>query len=55
MEKPDGSKEIRWVDPKQSIDVPPMYWHKATAGHEPAKVIEIWFGDSLTEDDIERR
>jgi len=40
----------------QSIDIPKGVWHKATnVGTEPAKVIEVWLGDYLSEDDIERR
>ena len=39
-----------------SIDIPKLCWHKATnVGNETAKVIEVWLGDKLTEDDIERR
>lgn len=39
-----------------SIDIPIRYWHKATnIGKIPAKVIEVWIGKELTEDDIERR
>lgn len=40
----------------QSIDIPKKAWHKATnVGTTPAKVIEVWLGDKLSEDDIERR
>mgnify|MGYP001158328661 CR=1 FL=1 len=40
----------------QSIDIPKGVWHKATnVGTETAKVIEVWLGDKLSEDDIERR
>lgn len=39
-----------------SIDIPKRSWHKATnVGHKPAKVIEVWMGDELIEEDIERR
>ena len=39
-----------------SIDIPVTTWHKATnVGDITAKVIEVWLGDKLTEDDIERR
>lgn len=39
-----------------SIDIPVDTWHKATnVGDIPAKVIEVWMGNNLTEDDIERR
>jgi len=46
--------KVYW--PGQSIDIPKGCWHKATnVGTEPAKVIEVWLGDILSEDDIERR
>ena len=39
-----------------SIDIPKKCWHKATnVGKYPVKVIEVWMGDTLSEDDIERR
>jgi mannose-6-phosphate isomerase-like protein (cupin superfamily) len=39
-----------------SIDIPRSCWHKATnVGKTPVKVIEVWMGDILSEDDIERR
>jgi len=39
-----------------SIDIPKLCWHKATnVGNTPVKVIEVWMGDTLSEDDIERR
>ena len=39
-----------------SIDIPKHTWHKATnVGEETAKVVEVWLGDKLTEEDIERR
>lgn len=47
------SKTYRTGD---SIDIPPNTWHKATnVGDVPAKVIEVWMGDVLSEEDIERR
>lgn len=49
-------KESRVYWAGQSIDIPKGVWHKATnVGTEPAKVIEVWLGDILSEDDIERR
>jgi len=40
----------------ESIDIPKKTWHKATnVGTETARVIEVWMGDELTEEDIERR
>ena len=39
-----------------SIDIPYTAWHKATnVGSTPVKVIEVWMGDTLSEEDIERR
>jgi len=39
-----------------SLDIPKNTWHKATnIGSETARVIEVWLGDNLTEEDIERR
>ena len=43
-------------NPKQSVDIPKLTWHKATnVSNKPAKIIEVWFGKELTEEDIERR
>jgi cytidyltransferase-like protein len=39
-----------------SIDIPKLCWHKATnVGDRPVKVIEVWMGSELSEEDIERR
>jgi cytidyltransferase-like protein len=39
-----------------SIDIPRNTWHKATnIGNNTAKVVEVWMGKELTENDIERR
>lgn len=39
-----------------SIDIPIKCWHKATnVGKTPVKVIEVWMGSELSEEDIERR
>ena len=39
-----------------SIDIPVKTWHKATnVGLVPVKVIEVWQGNTLSEEDIERR
>ena len=39
-----------------SIDIPIRSWHKATnVGTKTAVVVEVWLGEELTEDDIERR
>lgn len=40
----------------ESIDIPRLTWHKATnVGNIPVKVIEVWMGSELSEEDIERR
>jgi cytidyltransferase-like protein len=40
----------------ESIDIPKNTWHKATnVGNTTARVIEVWLGKELTEEDIERR
>ena len=42
--------------PGDSIDIPVGYWHKAiNSDNKTARVIEVWMGNELTEDDIERR
>jgi len=39
-----------------SIDIPKRSWHKATnVGTKTAVVVEVWLGQELSEDDIERR
>ena len=39
-----------------SIDIPSKTWHHATnVGDRPVKVIEVWMGSTLSEEDIERR
>ena len=40
----------------ESVDIPVGVWHKAiNVGEQTAKVIEVWMGTELTEEDIERR
>lgn len=40
----------------ESIDIPKNTWHKATnVGNTTARVVEVWLGKELTEEDIERR
>lgn len=56
LEFENGDRESRVYSEGQSIDIPVRTWHKATnVGDVSAKVIEVWMGDELTEDDIERR
>ena len=51
-----GLKHTNVVTPTQSFDIGKMVWHRAyNKTKEPAKIIETWFGDQLTEEDIERR
>lgn len=56
LEFENGDRESRVYHAGQSIDIPVHTWHKATnVGDVDAKVIEVWMGHNLTEDDIERR
>jgi len=56
LEFPNGDKESKTYGPGESIDIPVLTWHKAyNVGKVTAKVIEVWMGEKLTEDDIERR
>ena len=44
------------MKPQQSLDIRKKTWHKAyNNAKKPAKIVEIWFGDELSEEDIERR
>lgn len=44
------------VKPQQSWDISKKTWHRAyNKTKKPAKIVEIWFGDELSEEDIERR
>jgi len=52
----NGDVSIKTYTSGESIDIPVKTWHKATnLGNTPAKVVEVWLGDELTEEDIERR
>ena len=56
LEDRNGNKSERLLVPGDSIDIPVGYWHKAiNIDNKSAKVIEVWLGHELTEDDIERR
>tara|TARA_R110000868_G_scaffold8621_8_gene44458 strand:- start:4702 stop:5478 length:777 start_codon:yes stop_codon:yes gene_type:complete len=56
LEFDNGDKSSILYTSGQSIDIPVLTWHKATnVGSNTAKVIEVWMGAELTEDDIERR
>ena len=53
----DGEEKHTYVVPQgHSLDIPALCWHKAVNNDEiPARVIEVWMGQELTENDIERR
>jgi D-beta-D-heptose 7-phosphate kinase/D-beta-D-heptose 1-phosphate adenosyltransferase len=56
LEDRNGNKSERLLVPGDSIDIPVGYWHKAiNIDNKTAKVIEVWMGGELTEEDIERR
>jgi cytidyltransferase-like protein len=56
LEYPNGDTETKLYSAGTSIDIPVLTWHKAVnTGSVTAKVIEVWLGENLTEEDIERR
>jgi cytidyltransferase-like protein len=56
LEYLNGSIETKLYTAGDSIDIPVLTWHKATnVGDITAKVIEVWLGNELSEEDIERR
>lgn len=56
LEFPEGKKENIFCPAGNSVDIPVNTWHKATnVGKGYAKVIEVWQGSELLEEDIERR
>ena len=56
LEYSDGVKETLYIESGNSIDIPVNTWHKATnIGQTTARVIEVWLGKELSENDIERR
>lgn len=56
LEYPNGDTETKLYSAGTSIDIPVLTWHKAVnTGNIVAKVVEVWMGSELTEDDIERR
>jgi cytidyltransferase-like protein len=56
LEYPNGDTETKLYTKGTSIDIPVLTWHKAVnTGNVSAKVIEVWMGNELTEEDIERR
>jgi len=56
LQDKQGNKTSTLLVPGDSIDIPVGWWHKAVnIDNKDAKVIEVWLGKELTEDDIERR
>ena len=56
LEDKQGNKTRTLLVPGDSIDIPLGWWHKAVnIDNKDAKVIEVWMGKELTEEDIERR
>ena len=56
LEFVDGYSTSKVYRTGDSIDIPKHTWHHATnVGDRPVKVIEVWMGDRLSEEDIERR
>jgi cytidyltransferase-like protein len=56
LEDKSGNQTTTLLTPGDSIDIPTGYWHKAVnLDNKSAKVIEVWMGKELTENDIERR
>lgn len=56
LEFSNGYKTSKVYVSGDSIDIPVQCWHHATnVGNKPVKVIEVWMGKELSEDDIERR
>lgn len=56
LEFPNGLQSCKIYERGDSIDIPVNTWHKATnVGTIPVKVIEVWQGNPLSEEDIERR
>ena len=56
IEHQNGDKHTVVVSPGESFNIPKETWHRAyNKSNKPAKVIEVWLGDRLSEQDIERR
>jgi len=52
----NGYKTSKVYKSGESIDIPKKAWHQATnVGFYPCKIIEVWMGSVLSEEDIERR
>ena len=56
LEDKQGNQTTTLLTPGDCIDIPTGWWHKAiNLDNKDAKVIEVWMGNNLTEEDIERR
>lgn len=56
LEHPNGMLTNHYLEAGESVNIPAGVWHKATnIGDKNARVIEVWLGDELSEEDIERR
>jgi cytidyltransferase-like protein len=56
LEFDNGYKTSKIYKTGESIDIPKLTWHKAiNVGTTSVKVIEVWMGIELSEEDIERR
>ena len=56
LEHINGLRQTKQLSAGDSIDIPVNTWHKAiNTGTNTAKVIEVWLGNELLEEDIERR
>ena len=43
------------LTPANPVDIPNKVWHKGVNdSDQPAHIVEVWKGDNLTEEDIER-
>lgn len=56
LQQEDGPRRLYVYEAGDSFTIPKNCWHRVyNDSNEPAKVIEVWLGDKLTEEDIERR
>ena len=56
QETPDRIGRTATIKEQQSLDISKKTWHRAYNNtKKPVRIIEIWFGDELNEEDIERR
>ena len=56
LEFPDGNCQIQQLTPHTTYVIHSKTWHKASnIGTTPAHIIEVQYGDSCIEEDIERR